>query len=195
MLVPLQTLIDTAGEDRTALMQILSSFSCAKDHDIENFIRNRAVEFEELSKAKTYLICDETVLRDEGQLLILGYISLALKVLQIPGGLSIRERKELDGYRGKHRGEPITDIPCYLIGQLARNEGVSKEQLSGKELIEEAQRIIMAAVEAVGGRFMMIECHDDPKLLKFYGDNGFKEVARIADADMPMVQMLCKLVD
>lgn len=176
-------------------MQILSSFSCAKDHDIENFIRNRAVEFEELSKAKTYLICDETVLRDEGQLLILGYISLALKVLQIPGGLSIRERKELDGYRGKQRGEPITDIPCYLIGQLARNEGVSNEQLSGRELIEEAQRIIMTAVEAVGGRFMMIECHDDSKLLKFYGDNGFKEIARIADADMPMVQMLCKLVD
>jgi len=42
---------------------------------------------------------------------------------------------------------------------------------------------------------MMIECHDDSKLLKFYGDNGFKEIARIADADMPMVQMLCKLVD
>ena len=176
-------------------MQILSSFSCAKDHDIENFIRNRAIEFEELSKAKTYLICDEAALQNEGRLLVLGYISLALKVLQIPDGLSIRERKELDGYRGKHHGEPITDIPCYLIGQLARNDGVAKEQLSGKEIIEEAQRIIMVAVEAVGGRFMMIECHDDPKLLKFYGDNGFKEIARIADADMPMVQMLCKLVD
>ena len=188
-------MIDTAGEDRAALMQILSSFSCAKDHDIENFIHNRAVEFEELSKAKTYLICDEAVLLDEGRLLILGYVSLALKVLQIPDGLSIRERKELDGYRGKIHGEPITDIPCYLIGQLARNDGVDKELLTGKELIEEAHRIIMVSVEAVGGRFMMIECHDDPKLLKFYSDNGFEEIARIADADMPMVQMLCKLVD
>lgn len=187
--------MDTVREDRAAIMQILSSFSCAKDHDIENFIRNRAIEFEELSKAKTYLICDEAVLQDEGRLFVLGYVSLALKVLQIPDGLSIRGRKELDGYRGKHHGEPITDIPCYLIGQLARNDGVTKERLAGKELIEEAQRIIMAAVEAVGGRFMMVECHDDPKLLKFYTDNGFKEIARIADADIPMVQMLCKLVD
>lgn len=82
-----------------------------------------------------------------------------------------------------------------MIGQLARNDNVVKTQLPGKELIEEAQRIIMSAVEAVGGRFMMIECHDIPELLDFYRNNGFTEIARVADFETPMVQMLCRIVD
>lgn len=182
-------------EDSDSLQQILSSFSCAKDHDIEGFLHNRAMEFEALSKARTYLLFDEDSMVENDQLVLLGYISLAPKSLQIPEGLSIRRRKELDGFSGKIHNEPITEIPCYLIGQLARNDGTTHDQLSGKELIEEAQRIIMNAVEAVGGRYMMIECHDDPKLLAFYKANGFDEIARVADSGTPMVQMLCKLVD
>lgn len=195
MLVPLQTLIDTLKEDSDALMQILSSFSCAKDRDIESFLHNRAIEFEALSKARTYLLCDEAEMAENGKIVVLGYISLAPKSLQIPDSLSIRQRKELDGFSGKIHNEPISEIPCYLIGQLARNDNAGSDQLSGKELIEEAQRVIMSAVEAVGGRFMMIECHDDPKLLAFYHSNGFSEIARVADSGMPMVQMLCKIVD
>ena len=89
----------------------------------------------------------------------------------------------------------ITDIPCYLIGQLARNDGVTHDQLSGCDLIEEAHRIIMESVNSVGGRIMMIECRNEQKLLNFYHDNGFNEVSNEADGDLPMVQMLCKIVD
>ena len=195
MLIPLQTLIDRLQGDSGLLREILSSFSCVKDHDIESFLWNRAIEFEMLSKARTYLLCDADKMETNGKIVILGYISLALKVLQIPDGISIRKRKELDGFSGKMHNEPITDIPCYLIGQLARNDDVSKERLSGKDLIEEAQRIIMASVQAVGGRYMMIECRDNEKLLSFYVDNGFEEISRIPDSKTSMVQMLCKLVD
>ena len=41
-----------------ALTELLSSFSCEKDSDIESFLHNRAVEFENLSKARTYLVFD-----------------------------------------------------------------------------------------------------------------------------------------
>ncbi len=126
---------------------------------------------------------------------MLGYISLALKVLHVPDGFSIRKRKELDGYRGKIRDELITDIPCYLIGQLARNDGITHDQLTGRDLIDEAHRIIMESVQSVGGRFMMIECHNEEKLLKFYRANGFSEIADEPDGDLPMIQMLCKIVD
>jgi len=177
------------------LEQILSSFSCAQDEDIENFIRNRAIEFERLSKARTYLICDQEAMETQGVVRILGYISLAIKVLQIPEGVSIRQRKNLDGFSGKIHNEPITEIPCYLIGQLARNDTADRTRLSGSDLLEEARRIIINAVEAVGGRFMMIECHDEAKLIQFYRNNGFEEIARIPDEGRPMVQMLCKLVD
>ena len=63
------------------LSRILSSFSCERDEDIENFLHSRAVEFEKLSKARTYLICDEEQISKEefylDQLKIYGYAAIA----------------------------------------------------------------------------------------------------------------------
>jgi hypothetical protein len=53
--------------------------------------------------------------------------------------------------------------------------------------------IIASATEAVGGRYMMIECRNEAKLLKFYGDNSFSEIDHIPDDDVPMVQMIRKI--
>ena len=39
----------------------------------------------------------------------------------------------------------------------------------------------------------MIECRDKEKLIGFYQDNGFEEIARIPDEDQPMVQMIRKI--
>ena len=66
MPIALSSLIKMTGEDNELLSQILSSFSCEQDEDIENFLHNRAIEFEELSKARTYLICDEEQILEEG---------------------------------------------------------------------------------------------------------------------------------
>lgn len=53
--------------------------------------------------------------------------------------------------------------------------------------------IIASAAEAVGGRYMMIECRNEAKLLKFYSDNSFVEIDHIPDEDIPMVQMIRKI--
>lgn len=45
-------LIDEMKEGNE-LLELLSSFSCEKDEDIEYFLHNRAIEFEKLSKART----------------------------------------------------------------------------------------------------------------------------------------------
>ena len=107
--------------------------------------------------------------------------------------MSNRMRKELDGFSAKIHGEQINDFPCYLIGQLSKNSNVSSEELSGKQLIDFAADIIAMAVEAVGGRYMMIECRNEEKLIQFYKDNYFNEVARIPDGNQPMVQMIRKI--
>ena len=49
-------LMKEIGEGKE-LDKLLSSFSCEMDKDIEIFLHKRAVEFEKLSKARTYLIC------------------------------------------------------------------------------------------------------------------------------------------
>lgn len=182
-------------EDNELLRKFLSSFLCKKDHDIEMFLHERAVDFERLSKSRTYLICDEEELREKTleNVTIYGYISLALKTLYIPRFLSNRMRKELDGFSAKIHGEQISDIPCYLIGQLGRNSEVSKDSLSGEELLQYAYDIIESSVQSVGGRYIMIECKNEEKLIDFYQNHGFSEITRIAEDDCQMVQMIKKI--
>lgn len=56
-----------------------------------------------------------------------------MKVLVILENLSVRSRKEIDGYRGKIHGTPIREVPCFLIGQLAKNSDVQNIQISGEK--------------------------------------------------------------
>lgn len=176
------------------LQIILSSFSCDKDKDIEIFLQKRAVEFEDLAKSRTYLIRDQEQLESSSHssedLIIYGYISLALKVLTIPEAVSNRKRFELDGYSAKLHGDKIRDFPCYLIGQLSKNSNITDNPLSGETLLHFAYDVIASSVEAVGGRYIMIECQDNDKLLQFYSKNFFEEIARIPDNGLPMIQMI-----
>ena len=192
MVVPLKTLIGNLED--SVLSELLSSFSCVKDADIENFLHNRAIEFEKLSKARTYLVMDaDDLTTGKDHPAIYGYVSLALKILTVPGEVSNRMRKELDGFSAKIHGQQISDFPCYLIGQLSKNSSVEHNPLSGKALLDSAFDIIATATDAVGGRYTMIECRDEEKLLKFYHDNAFSEIDRIPDDDVPMVQMIRKI--
>lgn len=196
MLIPLKTLIDVFKEDRDLINKFLSSFSCEKDSDIEYFLHERAIEFEYLSKARTYLVCDALQLESQSinNVDIYGYISIALKILTIPDDVSNRKRKELDGLSAKIHGKQIGDFPCYLIGQLSKNSNIKNNPISGNDLINYASDIIATSVDAVGGRFMMIECHDEEHLISFYQNNYFSEIARIPDNTLPMIQMIRKII-
>ncbi len=178
-------------EDIQNLMDLLSSFSCIQDKDIENFLHNRAIDFERINKSRTYILCDDDILNKEGRLVIMGYFSVALKVLNLPENFSNRSRKNLDGISANFHHQKIVSIPCYLIGQLAKNSAIPDEQsISGAELIKCAMSVICSAETLVGGRNVLIECHNEQKLLKFYTDNGFETFANISYGDIPMVQML-----
>lgn len=116
MLIPLKSLISNLKEDNKLLKQFLSSFSCTNDTDIEFFLHNRAVEFENLAKSRTYLECNEDQLTKNTLdcVTIYGYISVALKILTISSEVSNRMRKQLDGFSTKIHGEQIRDIPCSM---------------------------------------------------------------------------------
>lgn len=188
-------MIEILGGENELLQKFLYCFVCKKDQDIETFLHERAMNFESLSKARTYVVCDEMELQEKSleNVMIYGYVSLALKTLYIPETVSNRMRKELDGFSAKIHGEQIGDIPCYLIGQLGRNSQISKDSLSGEALLQYAYDVIASSVEAVGGRYIMIECKDDEKLIMFYKNHGFSEIARTLDKEYSMVQMIKKI--
>lgn len=147
--------------------------------------------FERLNKSRTYLLCDNDILREEERFVVLGYFSIALKVLDLPENISNRSRKNLDGISAKLHGDVIKSIPCYLIGQLAKNSAIpSNQSIIGSELINHALSVIRSAETLVGGRYVLIECHDKQELLKFYTNNDFEPFAKIPYGDISMVQML-----
>lgn len=192
--VPLRKLLFQvkSQEELGNITQLLSTFSCEKDKDIENFLRNRAIDFEQINKARTYLVCDAA----EGRIVILGYFSISLKVLELSDELSNRKRKILDGLSAKLHGRVIKSVPCYLIGQLAKNSDISGEQaVDGTELINRAISIIRSAEMLVGGRYVLVECRDTPELIKFYEDNNFEQFEKLPFENAPMVQMLRTLCD
>ena len=179
------------------LKNMLSSFSCVYDEDIQNFLHNRAVDFELLSKSRTYLIIDKEQFQKPGikldELTIYGYISLAVKVFTVPETTSNRQRQQLDGFSAKEHGKQISNFPCYLIGQLARNSNVPKDSISGAELLNFAYDIIAISVDAVGGRNILVECHNNKKLVQFYLDNEFYKISQMPDENQTMIQMIRRI--
>ncbi len=179
------------------LERFLLSFHCVNDDDIQNFLYNKAIEFEKIDKSRTYLIVDQEQLAKSDitfdRVIIYGYITIAIKALALPENASNRLRKQLDGFNAKQHSKPISHFPCYLIGQLARNSDVSKNSINGADLLSFAYDIINTAVEAVGGRYILIECNNNEKLLRFYSDNDFSEINREKHEDKTMVQMIHKI--
>ena len=68
-------LLDTVGEDE--VKNILSDFSCPKNHEIEDFLLNSAIEFAKRKMSITYLVFDEL-------LQFIGYFTLTHKSSLIP---------------------------------------------------------------------------------------------------------------
>ena len=186
-------MIRVAG-DIDMLNHILSSFSCAYDEDIQNFLHNRAIDFENLLKSRTYLVVDEEQFENPAfsldKLTIYGYISLAVKVFTVPETTSNRQRQQLDGFSAKEHGKQISNFPCYLIGQLARNSNVPKDTISGAELLKIANTIIGEAVKLVGGRNILVECRNNEKLIQFYLNNGFYKISQVPDENQTMIQLI-----
>ena len=54
-----------------------------------------------------------------------------------------------------------------------------------------AHDFLEKAVNTVGGRYVLIECKDNQKLIDFYSANGYREITRIPDSNhTTMVQMI-----
>ena len=157
----------------------LLTFVCEKDVDVQNFLHTKSVYFDKKDKTRTYLIVDNT----SGSVNILGYFSIAIKVLTVPEDLSGSKKKKLDGkYSNIENG-----ISAYLIGQLGKND-IYKDRITGRQILLEAFNIIKEAQSRVGGRVVYIECCDTPQLIKFYEQNGFTLFNR--DPKSGLMQML-----
>jgi len=148
----------------------LVKFQCIRNLDVQNFLHNQAINFEQAGKSRSYLIVtNESLQLQSSGIDIAGYFTLALKHLLIGDDISKSKQKKLNGLF-----LPVSNVVVgYLIGQLAKNDHF-QSHITGRQLIRYALDMIQNARHYVGGRFVIVECALEEKLLSFYTENGFE---------------------
>ena len=169
--INLNDMIEELGEERTK--NILSSYSCPVNFDVENFLKNKSIEFSKRGFAKTYLVFWQS--EDQTEKHLIGYFTLASKVLSVnKDSVSKNVSKKLGQYGCLNKSSNSYEVSSVLIGQLGKNFDEGNDSLiSGDELLQMAIDKVVLAHSVVGGRYTYLECEEKPKLIDFYKRNGF----------------------
>lgn len=181
--VNLGILIEELGED--TVKDILSSFSCPLNPDVEGFLKRKAIDFAKQSWAQTHLVFASF----KNQWVLVGYFALASKHITITSKFLYKQSKTLRKRISKFATYD-SELKSYimsapLIAQLGKNYAENYNSLiTGDELLEEACHKISRIQFDLGGKFAYLECEDKPKLFEFYSSNGFCEFdRRVLDKD------------
>lgn len=170
--INLSDMVTQIGENETKC--ILSNFSCPQNKDVENFLKQKAIEFSKRNFSKTHLVFWVT---DDGtERELVGYYTIASKWISVDrNSVTSREARKLreHGIFEEKTNKYIVSGP--LIGQLGKNFTDGNDTLiSGSELLNLAIEKVKMVQREVGGRFVYLECEDNKKLLDFYQNNNFK---------------------
>jgi len=140
--------------------QVLKTFSCSRILDLQDFLHNKALTFEQHLRSRTYLYIDNETKE------VAAYYTIAISVF-FTDGISKEIIKLLDGYK-----DNIKTIPCFLIGQLGKSDKCEKSK-TGEYMLADALDIIDNSHKNLGGRFILIDSVNNPKVLSFYEENSF----------------------
>lgn len=104
----LNELLNEYGVADTASL-VRENFHCARNFDVQNFLHNKAIRFEQADTARTYLMFDSSFR-------ILAYFSLTFKTVEFLN-ISNSLNRKLTG------GLSETDaVKVFLIGQIGKND-------------------------------------------------------------------------
>ena len=151
--------------DEKILSDILSSFKCSIDKDIENFLVKKSVSFENRGKSRTFLFLDK-----ENNFSVVAYFSIALHSFDL-FNLSNTKIKKLDGFNHKNKNKKIKHLPSILIGQLGKNDNY--KNFKGSIIMDKCLEYILIGQKYLSGRFIILECKNIKYLLDFYEKFGF----------------------
>ena len=155
--------------------EMLKNFRSIKNsgtkNDIEIFLHEKAIKFEKSSISSTYVVFSED---NE----ILGYFTIANRSLVISkenfGILSKTQQKKLGNSAAiLKNGDLMTS--SFLLGQLGKNYSDDIENLiTGRELLTFAYNLFLKIKELINVKYIWLECQNEPKLISFYQNFGFK---------------------
>lgn len=170
--INLSDMLYQLGDDK--VKNIISSYSCPLNIDVEYFLHDKAIEFAKQGIAATHLVF--TSYKDKP--VLIGYFSLANKYIFVPKkALSNTLKKKISKFATRQETGYILATP--LIAQLGKNYTNSYNTLiTGDELLLIAINKVTQIQSDIGGRTVYLECEDTPKLTEFYSSNGFFNFGR-----------------
>lgn len=174
--INLSDMIDQLGED--TVKDILSSFSCPMNKDVENFLKTKAIEFSKRGFSKTHLVYWTT--EDNKERELVGYYTISSKFITIKRSVvNSREARKLKEHGVFDEKEKQYTVAAPLIGQLGKNYTNGNNTLiAGSDLLQMAVEKVKKVQNEVGGRFVYLECEEKPKLINFYESNHFKQFGK-----------------
>lgn len=155
----LNEIIKSYGEEQTQQF-LMNGFQCNQNADIERFLFKNAIRFENSRIARTYLILDSSA--D-----ILAYFTLSFKSITV--NVSKSQLKKLTG--------GLTDsnqINAFLIGQIGKNSLIQHNPIQLKAILAEIFPMVENGQAIFGGRSIILECENNPKLISHYEKHGFR---------------------
>lgn len=149
----------------------MNNFSCPLNADVEDFIRNKAIEFSRQRLASVWLVLASY--KDEW--VPTGYFALAQKYTHVElKSLNSKLRQRMRRFVTLDRSLNKYLLVAPLIGQLGKNFTNNYNKLiTGDELLKIACDTVAEGQRIFGGRIVYLECEDVPSLIKFYERNGF----------------------
>ena len=186
-------MLEYVGEDNCK--NILSTFVCPLNPDVEDFIHTKAIEFAKQKIAISYLVFAE----QDNHKYFVGYYTLANKFVCVnSSSLSKTMQKKIGKFSQYDQSSDRFMVPMPLIAQLGKNfNDTLPTQMAGADLLEMAMERVLEVEHLVGGKTVYIECNNQPKLFDFYSSTGFfpfdertRQTDDPNDKDTVLVQML-----
>ena len=133
---------------------LLSSFICKKNLDVQNYLTNNALEFNKQRVAITYLVF--YIENEEAK--FVGYYTLANKCVSVPlKNISKTMQKKISKFAQYDESGQNFQLPMPLIAQLGKHD-LYIDLLDGKDLLELATSRVKEAQRIIGGKTTYIEC-------------------------------------
>lgn len=179
----LDALLKTDGGD--VVFDALKNSFTSKNLDVEHFLKSSAVQSMHLHQSSTYLV----MTRD---FILLGYFTLALKVIRIDATLlSNRESLKLQRFSMPDKANNSFIVPAILIAQFSKNFTRSVLSISGSDLMAITLEYVRSIQSQVGGLITFLECEPIEKLVNFYRSQSFRLLNKktISKTDKELLQM------
>ncbi|BDU50744.1 hypothetical protein [Haliovirga abyssi] len=156
----------------------LSTFSCHRNKDVENFLHINSIRMQKENISRTYLIIDE----ENGN--IIAYFALSIKPIIIREEHKISANKKNKMKINVSNGYDDEVFYSFLIGQIGRDDKYNRKIIRLEEIIDYILDIIDEVKSLIGGKIILIEVLEDEnseKLIKRYEEVGFTSIGIIND--------------